>query len=170
MPTPMDTMISKGKGAMRSIEARLEGLRGVFRTLAQQHGEVSALLKRVENNPDKRRDLWPKIRVELLSHEHAEMREVYPMLRQYEATRELVEQHDADARALEQMIDRLETLVIDSEAWGALFTELTEAVVTHAEKEEQVIFPAAQKAIGEVATEDLDQRFLAAKRQLEVGL
>jgi hemerythrin superfamily protein len=167
MPNPVDTMISKGKGAIKSIQARLEGLQGVFRTIAQQHGEVSALLKRVEHDADKRQDLWPKIRMELLSHEHAELREVYPVLRQHAATRALADHHDADARELEQMIARLDRLDIESEAWGALFSELTDAVVAHAAEEEQVIFPAAQEAIGEVLAEDMDRRFLAAKRQLE---
>ena len=167
MPNPLDSMISKGKGAIKSVEAHLEGLRGVFRTLAQQHGEVSALLKRVEHDADKRRDLWPTIRVELLSHERAELRELFPVLRQHEATRALADHHDADAREMERMIARLEKLDIESEAWGTLFSELTDAVVAHAGEEEQVIFPVAQQAIGEVVADDLDRKVLAAKRQLE---
>ena len=167
MPNPVDTIISKGKGAIKSIQARLEGLQGVFRTIAQQHGEVSALLMRVQADADKRRELWPKIRMELLSHEHAELREVFPVLRQHAATRALADHHDADARQMEQMIARLDSLDIDSEAWGALFSELADSVIAHAGEEEQVIFPAAQEAVGEVAAEDMDRRFLAVKRQLE---
>lgn len=167
MPNPMDSMISKGKGAMKSIEARLEGRQGIFRTLTQQHGEVSALLERVKRDADKRRDLWPTIRTELLSHERAEMREVYPVLRQHAVLQMLAEHHDADAKEIEQMIGQLDVLAIDSDAWGIVFAELVDAVITHAAEEEQVIFPAAQEAIGEVLTEDLDRKFLAAKRQLE---
>lgn len=166
MPNRMDSMISKGKGAMKSIEARLEGLRGVFRTLTQQHGEVSALLERVKRHPDKRRDLWPEIRTELLSHERAEMREVYPVLRQHAALQVLAEHHDTDAIEMAQMIGQLDVLDIDSDAWGIVFVELVDAVVSHAAEEEQVIFPAAQEAIGDVLAEDLDRKFLVAKQQL----
>jgi len=167
MPNPMDTVISKGKGVIKSFEARLDGLRGVFRVLAQQHAEVAALIKRVEHDADKRRDLWPTIRTELLSHERAELRELYPVLRQHATTRSLADHHDADAREMEQMIARLDSLDIESEAWGVLFSELADAVAAHAGEEEQVIFPTAQEAIGEVIAEDLEGTVLAAKRQLE---
>lgn len=77
MPNRMDSMISKGAGMVKAVKARLEGLVGVFKTLAEQHGEVAALLKRLQHSPDKRSELWPEIRRELLSHERAELREVY---------------------------------------------------------------------------------------------
>jgi hemerythrin superfamily protein len=166
MPNPMDSMIAKGKGVLKTVEATLEGLRGVFRTLAKQHGEVSALLQRVKGHADKRRELWPKIRMELLSHERAEMREVYPVLRQREATRAFADHHDQEARAMEQLIVRLEMLDISSDDWGNLFAELADTVIAHANEEEQTIFPAAQAAIGEALTDELDRKFLAAKRQI----
>jgi len=171
MPNPMDTMISKGKGVMKTVEATFEGLRGVFRTLAKQHGEVSALLQRAKaGDAEKRRELWPKIRVELLSHERAEVREVYPVLRQREATRPFVDRHDQDAREMDHMIARLGVLDIDSDAWSTLFCALADIVIAHAEEEEATIFPAAQAAIGEVLTSELDRRFLAAKQQLADAL
>src|ERR1043165_6078223 len=92
MPNRMDQMTSKGAGVMKGIKARLDGLTGVFRTLAEQHGEVSTLLKRPQDKREKKAELWPEIRRELLSHERGEVRVVYPVLRQYAQTAPLAEQ------------------------------------------------------------------------------
>lgn len=149
-------MTEKSKG--------LDGLRGVFRTLAQEHSAGVALIQRVKSHPDQRRELWPELRTALLSHDRGEIHEVYSALRQHEATRVLAEQHDDDAGALQQMIDRLDTLDLESDAWEQLFAELAQAVVAHAGEEDQVIFPAAQEALGEALAEELDRKLLAAKR------
>jgi len=101
----MDTMIAKSTGAVKSMEARLHGLVGVFKTLAEQHGEVSALMKRVKHHADKRADLWPVIRLELVSHEKGELREVYSVLRDLPETRALADHHEAEASELSALID-----------------------------------------------------------------
>lgn len=159
MPNPVDTMISKIKGVIKPIE----GLQGVFRTIAQQHREISALLKRLQEHPDKRPELWPEVRRELLSHERAEMRVVFPVLREHTATRAHAEHHDTEADEMEDLIDEIDSQAI---GWRPLFDKLVHAVLRHAEEEEKVIFPVAQEVIGKVAAEDLDQRFLAAKGQV----
>ena len=163
MPNRMDSMISKGAGMMKGVKARLDGLHGVFRTLAEQHGEVSAMLKRLQDKPEKKNELWPEIRRELLSHERAEMREIYPVLRQHAQTRALAEHHDQEAADLERLIERLDMQVGD---WNMLFDQLVDAVIHHANEEENEIFPKAQDAIGDRATKDLDARFLATKKQI----
>ncbi|HET9621743.1 MAG TPA: hemerythrin domain-containing protein [Kofleriaceae bacterium] len=162
----MDTMIAKGTGAVKSVEARLHGLTGVFKTLAEQHGEVSALMKRVKSDADKRADLWPTIRMELVSHEKGELREVYPVLRELPETRMMADRHDAEAGALETLIDRINNTPTASEEWGQFFEQLVNMVENHAEEEEAQIFPVAQKAIGAQRAKEIDARFLAAKKQI----
>jgi hemerythrin superfamily protein len=159
-------MLSKGAGMMKGVKARLDGLVGVFQTLAEQHGEVSAMLKRLQSKPEKRIELWSDIRRELLSHERAEMREVYPVLRQRVETRALAEHHDQEAAELERLIERIDTAAGD--AWRTLYDQLVDAVHHHANEEEAEIFPKAQQAIGEQAARDLESRFLLAKKQAAV--
>ena len=163
MPNRMDSILSKGAGMMKGVKARLDGLHGVFRTLAEQHGEVSAMLKRLQDKPEKRAELWPEIRRELMSHERAEMREIYPVLRQHPQTRALAEHHDQEAAELERLIERIDAQTVD---WRTLYDELVDAVVHHANEEENEIFPKAQEAIGDKAARDLEARFLAAKKQV----
>lgn len=166
MPTPMDSMMSKGSGVASAVDARVHGLVGVFKTLAEQHGEVGALLKRVQSNASKRADLWPKIRQELLSHEKGELREVYPVLREYAETRGMADEHETEAAELSAIVDRLDATVLASPEWGALFDELVDMVMKHVDEEENEIFPTAMKAIGAERAKELEPRFLQAKRQL----
>ena len=166
MPNRLDSMMSKGAGMMKGVKARLDGLVGVFKTLAEQHGEVSAMLKRLQGKPEKRAELWPDIRRELLSHERAEMREVYPVLRQRVETRALAEHHDQEAAEMERLIERIDTAAGD--AWRTLYDQLVDAVHHHANEEESEIFPKAQQAIGEQGAKDLESRFLMAKKQAAV--
>jgi len=164
MPNRLDSMLSKGAGMVKGVKARLEGLTGVFKTLAEQHGEVTAMLKRLQSKPEKKAELWPEIRRELLSHERGEVREVYPVLRQHVQTRALAEHHDQEAAEMERLIERLDTATADD--WRSLFDQLTDAVIHHANEEENNIFPKAQEAIGDKAAKELEPRFLAAQKQV----
>jgi hemerythrin superfamily protein len=152
MPNRFDSMLSHGKGAVKQFQARLEGLVGVFATLARQHGEVSALLERCRGHRDRRAGLWPEIRKQLLAHERSEMRVLYPELRLHDATRTLADHHDAEP--------------IASDVWGQLFEKLIEDVVFHAREEEKQIFPTAQKTLGDARAKALDAPLLAANRQM----
>jgi len=145
----------------------MEGLHGVFATLAKQHAEVSALMARVESDTDKRTELWPVIRAALVSHEKAELRVVYPELRLNPATRGLADQHEDDAKELESMIDDLDATTLDANMWMGKFKILSSMVRDHAKLEEKDIFPHAQDVIGKIRTKALDDEFLAAKKQIE---
>jgi hypothetical protein len=164
MPNRMDSMLSKGAGMVKGVKARLEGLTGVFKTLAEQHGEVTAMLKRLQSKPEKKAELWPEIRRELLSHERGEIRELYPVLRQHVQTRALAEHHDQEAAEMERLIERLDVATTDE--WRQLFDQLTDAVIHHANEEETSIFPKAQEAIGDKAAKELEARFLSVQKQI----
>lgn len=170
MPNRMDSMIAKTKGAAKAVEARMHGLVGVFKTLCEQHAEAGALLERVKRDPDRRAELWPKIRQELVSHEKAELREVYPVLSEHVETRALAVRHDAQASELSMMIDRIHETEMASPRWGEMLDQLIEMVERHVHEEETEIFPRAQDAIGAARARDIEPRFLAVKKQLAASL
>jgi len=122
------------------------------------------MLKRLQSKPEKKAELWPEIRRELLSHERGEIREVYPVLRQHVQTRALAEHHDQEAAEMERLIEQLDTATADD--WRRLFDQLADTVIHHANEEENEIFPKAQEAIGDQAAKELEARFLSAKQQL----
>src|SRR5262249_42560909 len=151
----MDSILSQGMGKVKAVKARLSGLGGVFRTLAEQHGEVTALLERAKMSDDKFSQLWPTIRRELLSHEQGEMREVYPVLRAHDELRALADHHDEEAREMEQLIAKIDELAIATPARRDTFQQLIDRVIDHAREEEDDIFPKAQGVIGKDQAEAL---------------
>ena len=158
---------STARGSKETPITGPEGLVGVFNTLADQHDQVAALFEQLESQPESRAILWPQIRRELVSHEHSEVRELYPVLRQFEETRALADHHDEEARALDALIARLDATDFQSDDWTDLFDELVETVTHHAKDEEEAkIFPTAQRVIGETRAVELDAKVLATKQKL----
>ncbi|MET0413429.1 MAG: hemerythrin domain-containing protein [Polyangiaceae bacterium] len=145
---------------------------GVFNKLAEQHKEVAALLQRCElaDEPEKRKDLWSKIRVELLSHEQGELREVYPAFDKHVSLRDIVEEHADDADLLESTIQEIDGIDFASEAWPVALQRLITAVKQHAEEEEKEFFPRAQDVLGKNETKSLEERFLAAQESVKKKL
>ncbi|MEO7733024.1 MAG: hemerythrin domain-containing protein [Kofleriaceae bacterium] len=159
-------MISKGAGVVEGVEARLHGLVGVFKTLSEQHGEAGALLKRVKSDPDKRSELWPKIRQALVSHEKGELAEVYPVMREYAELRSFCDHHEAEAGQLSVQIERLQATAMSTETWTQLFDQLCEMVERHVQEEQNQIFPKAQEVIGAARAEQIGPLFLATQKQI----
>jgi hemerythrin superfamily protein len=166
----MDEIASQGMGKVHGVKARLSGLVGIFKTLATQHAEAGTLLKRVRTNPGKRAELWPKIRMALLTHEGGEMQVLYPELHAREATRTFAEQHDAEAAQLDTLIAKIHALDIQSEAWGRAFDTLVDTVLAHVAEEEREIFPLAQQVLGAERARALEAEYLAAQKRLEATL
>jgi hemerythrin superfamily protein len=159
----MHGIVSKAAGKMKGVRARLDGLVGVFKTLVEQHAEISVSLKKLQAHPEKRAQMWPGIRRHLVSHENAEVTEVFTVLRAHRETAEIADHHDDQAGELGQMIDDLDHA--DRNNWPALFDELVETVIDHAAEEENEIFPKAQRVIGDQMAKRLDAKFLAVQKR-----
>jgi hemerythrin superfamily protein len=167
MPNPIEKIAAKGAGKVAAAGARAKGLTGVFNTLAEQHHEAAALLKRAENtdDPAKREDLWRSIRRELLSHERAELNTVYPALKQEPATRDIPKHHNEEVPELEAAIAEIDLVGFSSTEWKPLIQRLTALVTEHAEEEENEFFPRAQEALGKETAAKLEEPFNAAKKR-----
>jgi hemerythrin superfamily protein len=165
--TRMDSMLSHGSGKLRKARATLQGLAGVFRVLAEQHGELVMLLRRAQASNEKFLELWPSIRIALIAHERAEMHEVYPTLRANPATRSLAEHHDVEATGMERLVEEIDDPYLDPQARALSFEVLVDRVMRHAEDEETRIFPQAQQALGREAVEAMESGFLATKQEIE---
>lgn len=165
MPSSLEKVASKTMGTVKGAKASLKGLSGVFKRLMQEHGEVSALMKRVDSSSDEevRRALYPTIRRELLSHEQGELKAVYPVLGQYSATSEIAAIHAHEASELDAAIEALDALDLAGEEWKPAFEHLFGVVKRHVEEEEGEFFPRAQETIGDAQAQALEGRYEAAK-------
>jgi hemerythrin superfamily protein len=169
MGKPVADIASKGMGKVKNVQARVKGLKGIFAKLAEEHGEATALMKRIAGSSDPQTidDLFSKLRVELLTHEHGEMSELYSLLKDHEATRTIAEHHNEEAMEMESLLERLDELEIDTDEWKSTFDQLVEAVSHHAEEEETEIFPKAQDTLGDDTAKSLEEVYSAKKQALE---
>ncbi len=167
MANLMDQVISKGAGLAHELEARMDGLVGVFDTLAAQHAEAGALLKRAKADEGKRPELWPTIRAALKSHEQGELREVYPVLREYPELQAFADRHETEASQLSQTVGQMDALDPRSMQFAALLDRLIGLVEAHVAEEEKQIFPTSQRVIGAARAKELESRFLATAKQVE---
>lgn len=172
MPNTLEQLGVKAVGTVKAVKAGFNGLRGVFLHLAEEHGEVGAMMKLVGKSKDAqfRRQHYPQIRAELLSHERAELAEIYPPLSHYDSTRELAVIHNQEAAQLESAIGAVDALDPATDAWGLAFERLFALVQQHVEEEERDFFPKAQAAMGEEAAEALLTRYEAAKSSAKQAL
>jgi hemerythrin superfamily protein len=163
----MDEVVSKGAGIAHKLGAQLHGLRNVWKTLAEQHGEAGSLLKRVKSDPSKRAELWPTVRAALRAHEQAELEEIYPVLEQHEGLQAYVARHQAEATELATTIDQMDRLGPSSPKFAPLLDRLITLVDAHVLEEEQQIFPAAQEVLGDARSKALDKPFKAKAKAIE---
>ena len=147
------------KARLRGVSARMDGLVGVFRTLASQHAEGIALARRITRDPDRREDEWPALERLLLAHERAEQRVVYAVLHEHDGVRELAEQHEVEATALEEHLSLIDDTFIGSDLWAARLAALIARLTAHAHEEEVEFFPQAIAAIGVEMAKSLDREY-----------
>jgi hypothetical protein len=168
----MEEFGEKGLGKARGLKAAVKGLRGVFRTLAEEHGEVSAILNRAKaaKEPEKRLDLWSKVRMELLSHERGETNVVYPEFKKNAQLAHIADEHEKEASDIEARIKELDGIDTASEIWDAKLDDLIKLVKQHVDEEENGYFPEAMNVLGKDEAEELNGRFIAAKEAAQEQL
>ena len=162
-----DEIISKAMGAAKKATATLTGYTGIFSTLQKEHGEVAALMKRVQatgsDDVDDRRSLFAKIRTELLAHAHAEQETFYDRLAERPETVDLVTEAKREHEELEAILDELSDLDVSSEQFDDRFEELVSETEHHVAEEENELFPKAKDALTSEEISQLDDAFKARK-------
>jgi hemerythrin-like domain-containing protein len=138
--------------------------RGIFDKLREEHATILSLVKQARNaDPVTRRELYPRLRRELLAHGLAEDKEFYAVLEHYRET-ELCTSHSRAAHdRLEQFIATLDAVTTDDPDWDLAFNELATNVAHHIRIEETELIPAAQKLLSDGISEALARRFTSQK-------
>jgi hypothetical protein len=167
MPNAVERAASGLMGAAKDVKAGIKGLSGVFMHLMEEHGKVSALIKRVSATTDLevRAKLYPTIRTELLDHEKGELQAVYPALAEFPETAAIASAHAHHASELEAAIVELDALALNSSSWSSAFERMAKLVEQHVALEESEYFPVAQKMLGDERAKALLPEFEAAKKR-----
>lgn len=155
-------------GKEKEIKVTLEGLTGIFQTLAREHGEASALLRRAakSSNAAEWRETFPKARTQLIAHERGELAVLYPKLLAREDTRGLAEDHNQEAKEMESLLDELSASDFDDGERPTRVQKLISLVEHHTSEEESDYFPKAQSALGKETAEGLESTYTSKKKEI----
>lgn len=161
---------AKAQGMAKMAAAKLSGDHGILNTLAKEHGEVSALMMRVEATRDSgdgvstRQEVFEKIAIELLSHANAEEREFYAVLERYPETQAKAKHANGEHGEIKRLITELDSIPYSSPEWMTRFSELKDTVEHHVHEEEGEMFELAKGVLSKDELKAMDKRFLAEKR------
>jgi hemerythrin superfamily protein len=163
MSNLMERASIQASGAVRAIRASVKGLDGIFRLLAEEHGETIAMLRRAASasSVGKRQQLWERARTEWLAHERAENTHVYPQLRELQ---DVGDEHARLVLELEAAVERVSACAIESEEWSRAIDAFTQMLELHTSLEEDTIFPAAQKQLGTARAVEIEGQYIDARR------
>ena len=153
---------AKAAGMAKGVSKAVQGQTGILRHLAQEHGEVAALMKRVSSSSptsNVRQELFPEIKRNLLAHAKAEEKAFYPTLRPHPTLEALVDRSLQQHRAIEQMIGDLSASDVSTATWMTKFERLVTAVQEHVDLEEQTIFPKVQDVFDDDQRDDMLDRY-----------
>lgn len=162
---------AKIKSTASQIGAALSGKVGVLNTLEGEHSEVSSLIKDVidSDKVEEQRELYHKIRHELLVHTQGEEQGIYAQCRAHEATRNLADKAIQDHMEIKRLLSTLDSLDVGSAQWDQKFQALKAAVETHVEFEEQRLFPTVNDTFSSDSLRELDGKYKSYRKRIEEG-
>ena len=157
MPTGTEEALPKST----AVKATVEVPHGIFKLLTREHRRIAALFLRlrVSSDPEVRTRMFPKIRSQLLAHEQRESQLLYPAFMGHAELEEKSRAHEAEARAIEQLLDRLRATSCEDDSWIGMFDELVVVFSRHTEEEEKTSFRVAQRVLGREEAECLEQKY-----------
>jgi hemerythrin superfamily protein len=133
--------------------------------LLQDHQAAKQMLERFDDLPVSGRAVaFCQVTYTLVGHEVAEEEVLYPAVREHvENGDDLAGRRIEEQAAAEELLARMEKLDPASVDFMAEFANLRDAVLEHAEAEEQTVFPALASAIDEDEQRQLGRRYEQAK-------
>jgi len=167
IPSRIQNDKQRNTGQPGSQRAPARALVGVFETLVNEHRKAAELMQRIAHqSAESRREAWPILRRQLLSHDRAEELEVYAALEGYDGARDILEHHKFDAAELEGSINELDAIDYASEQWVAKLRDIVTSFEDHVRDEENDYFPRMQQLLGDDKARDLHERFVSAQREV----
>lgn len=166
-------MAGQVAGKAKSMGKALKGYGGIFRQLAEEHGEVAALIQSVrasDGSSSTRRELFPEIHRRLLSHARAEQQEFYGPLRTRTELMSTVQHGVEEHRRIESLLNELRDGDISSDTWARTFAKLADAVTEHVDEEENEIFPKAKAALSQDDADRMKSKYVRARKAEEARI
>lgn len=139
-----------------------------FAQLIQDHEKVKDLIEQLlqtsASATRQRRELLGTLKAELELHEQLEEQLLYPPLEHKKATRDLTLEAYEEHHVVDVLLEELDALDFNDQAWKAKLTVLQENLEHHIEEEEQGLFPKAERSLSADQLRDIEQQIAQAKK------
>ena len=139
-----------------------------FTLLKADHEKVAGILEKIDETTERatkgREELFAQLKNELDIHTRIEEEILYPVLEEFEETRDISLEAYQEHALVKQLLGELAAAPKDDEQWTAKFTVLKENIEHHVEEEEGEMFKKARKVLSEDEIENLGDRLQEAKQ------
>lgn len=139
----------------------------IYERLIADHERQRVLIERLletSGDSNDRRKLWHALRVEAEAHANAEEQTLYAELIAIPDGQEEARHSVAEHKEMQDIIDELEEMPLDSTGWLTRFKTLAHDLRHHVEEEESEIFIAAEKVISAKRAHEMADEFVERKR------
>ncbi|MFB2897156.1 hemerythrin domain-containing protein [Aerosakkonemataceae cyanobacterium BLCC-F50] len=141
----------------------------VIELIKSDHRKVESLFSEMEKTKDskKMQMLFDEIYTELTLHAKVEELTLYPSMRNYDETHDMVEEAEEEHTEAKVLLEELKSMSPSDPDFKAKIEELKEAVQHHVEEEESEILPSVSDSMDEQEMKELAKEFQEAKSKLE---
>lgn len=142
----------------------------IFEALKDDHRKTEQLLQELSNamDADTRAALCAQLTKEVEIHTEIEERILYPLLQEYEETRNIVAdgliEHTSAKEHLRSVAVRME---VGSQDWAGELEVVRAVLQHHVQDEEEKLFPAARLVLSQDQINDVGKRTQELKRRLQ---
>lgn len=141
----------------------------IFQILKKDHQKAKELMEKLENTGPRavttREKLFMQLKNDLEAHTHGEDVVVYPALRQLDEMEEIIDEAKEEHAEVASLLEEMEDVQEDQEAWASKLTELKKAVLHHVKEEEGEMFKKAKNLLSKEDSQALGKEFQEAKKQ-----
>ena len=152
-----DTSSTTSTDSATSAETIFEALRDDHET----QRTLASILVETEGDSDGRREIFDKIRREMMAHAAAEERYFYVPLMESDTTQEQARHSVAEHKELDDYIEQLEQYDRSAPQWLLTAREMTERLIHHLDEEETEVFPVAGRVLSDDAKASLASEYRA---------
>lgn len=167
-------LLVSGKSSERQQEKTSRILMNIYPLLTKDHREIRKLLKKLGDRNETavaaRRDLFDTVKNELILHSEAEHHTLYRVLELYGGTRWMVAEDIARHRLIDDLLEELDCINAETDAWLAVLAVLKETVERHMIEEEQTLFPKARELLSNAQADAIGCCFQQQKQTALVAL
>jgi len=138
-----------------------------FNLLKSEHKEVKTKLEELVNSEEIDREECEIVCQKLLLHMEMEEKYFYPVMEDFEETKELAEEAQLEHKESKKFIRSLLNNELDDTEYKVKLEMLQAGVEHHADEEESEFFPKAQEVLSDEEVDEITEKMVALKEKKE---